>query len=133
MDTTVKSLEAAIKFRQMRQELMASNIANADTPGYKAKRLDFEEALARAIDVDNELSMKSSDQKHFDVGNGGFDNLAPHVYEDPNGVVSENGNTVERDKELAAMAENQIMYNAAVQLMNKKLGMMKYAIGSDKD
>jgi len=133
MDTTVKSLEAAIKFRNMRQELMASNIANADTPGYKAKRLDFEEALARAIDVDNELAMQSNDKNHFDVGNGGFNNLEPHVYEDPNGVVSENGNTVERDKELAEMAENQIMYNAAVQLLNKKLGMMKYAIGADRD
>jgi flagellar basal-body rod protein FlgB len=40
---------------------------------------------------------------------------------------------VERDKELAEMAENQIMYNAAVQLLNKKLGMMKYAIGADRD
>lgn len=131
-DKTMKALAAALNFRQMRQELLASNIANAETPGYKAKRLDFEEALARALDVDGNLSMKATDSKHFDVGNGGFNNLQPEVYDDPNGVVSEDGNTVDRDAELANMAENKIMYDAAVQLLNKKLGLLKYAISSDR-
>ena len=54
-DKTFKALEASLKFRQLRQELISSNIANAETPNYKAKKLDFEEALARALDTD-ELS-----------------------------------------------------------------------------
>jgi flagellar basal-body rod protein FlgB len=132
-DSTMKALEASLKFRQMRQELISSNIANAETPGYKAKKLSFEEALARALDVDGELSMKSEDGQHYDVGGGGFNNLEPEVSENPNGVVSEDGNTVERDKEMADMAENQIMYNASVQLMNKKLGLLKYVVGSEKE
>ncbi|MFZ8933509.1 MAG: flagellar basal body rod protein FlgB, partial [Bacteriovoracaceae bacterium] len=45
-DKTLKALATSLKFRQMRQELISSNIANAETPGYKAKRIDFEEALA---------------------------------------------------------------------------------------
>lgn len=131
-DKTMKALAASLNFRQMRQELISSNVANADTPGYKAKRLDFEAALARAIDVDGELGMKNNDPKHYDVGNGGFSNLEPEVYEDPNGVVSEDGNTVDREQELARMAENKIMYDAAVQLLNKKLGLLKYAVASEK-
>jgi flagellar basal-body rod protein FlgB len=131
-DKTLKALAAAVKFREMRQEIISSNIANAETPGYKAKRLDFEAALARALDVDGEMGMKVEDGKHFDVGSGGFDNLQPETYEDPNGIVSEDGNTVDREAEMVRMAENKVMYDALVQLMNKKIGLMKYTIQSEK-
>ena len=127
-DKTLEALAASLNFRQMRQEIISSNIANADTPNYKAKRLDFENALARALDVDGHLGMKSSDKKHYNVGSGEFDNLEPEIYQDPNGVVSEDGNTVDRESELAKMAENKVLYDATVQLLNKKLGLMKYAI-----
>jgi flagellar basal-body rod protein FlgB len=129
-DPTIQALEASLKYRQLRQELIASNIANAETPGYKAKKIDFEEALARALDVDDELKMKTSDSKHFNVGGGGFNNLQPEIYEDSNGITSMDGNNVDRDQEMAEMAENKIMYDASVQLLNKKLGLLKYAIGS---
>jgi flagellar basal-body rod protein FlgB len=129
-DKTIQALATSLNFRQMRQELIAANIANAETPGYKSKRLDFEAALARALDIDGQMSMNSSDKRHFNVGSGGFDNLQPEVYDDPNGIVSEDGNTVDRDHELALMAENKILYDATIQLLNKKLGLKKYAISS---
>ena len=131
-DKTIQALAASLKFRQLRQELIASNIANAETPGYKAKELNFEEALARALDVDEEQTLKTTDGKHFNVGGGGFKNLEPEITEESNGIVSPDGNTVDRDKEMAEMAENKIMYDASVQLLNKKLALMKYAIGSDR-
>ena len=118
-DKTLKALTTALNFREMRQELISSNVANANTPGFKAKKLDFEEALA-------------SDDRHFNVGNGGFNNLEPEIYDDPNGVVSENGNTVDVESEMARMNENKIMYDALVQLINKKMGLMKYAITNEK-
>jgi flagellar basal-body rod protein FlgB len=131
-DKTMRALAASINFRQMRQELISSNIANAETPGYKAKRIGFEEALSRALDVDGEQSLNIDDEKHFDVGSGGFNNLQPEVFEDPNGLVSEDGNTVDRDKEMSLMAKNKILFDASVQLLNKKLSLMKYAIGSER-
>lgn len=131
-DKTLKALASSLNLRQIRHEILTSNIANADTPGYKAKRVDFEEALQRALDVDGNLEMLTSDEKHFDVGNGGFENLQPEIYEDPNGIVSEDGNTVDRDAEMAKMAENKILYDASVKLLNKKLGMLKYTINSEK-
>lgn len=129
---TLQALSAAVKFREMRQEIISSNIANAETPGYKAKKLDFEEALARALDVDGQMNMNIDDGQHFNVGNGGFNNLQPEIYDDPNGVVSEDGNTVDREAEMAKMTENKIMYDTLVQLMNKKLGLMKYTINSER-
>lgn len=131
-DKTMKALAAALNFRQMRQDIISSNIANSETPGYKAKRLDFEEALARALNVDGQLQMNSSDPRHFDVGGGGFSNLEPEIYEDPSGEVSEDGNTVDRDKEMALMAENKIMFDSAIQLLNKKLGMKKYLVTNER-
>jgi flagellar basal-body rod protein FlgB len=131
-DKTIQALAASLKYRQLRQELIASNIANAETPGYKAKKIDFEDALARALDVDDELKMNTTDSKHFNVGGGGFNNLQPEVHEDANGIVSPDGNSVDRDQEMADMAENKIMYDASVSLLNKKLGLMKYAVGSDR-
>lgn len=129
-DKTMQALQAAMKFRQLKQEVHAANIANAETPNYKAQKLDFEEALARALDTDGQMNMATSDSKHFNVGNGGFDNLEPEIYDDPNGVVNPNGNTIDRDKELAEMAENKLLYDASVQLINKKFGLLKYTVGS---
>ncbi len=131
-DKTLKALASAIKFREMRQEIISSNVANSETPGYKAKRLDFESALARALDVDGEMGMKVENGLHYDVGSGGFDNLQPELINDPNGIVSEDGNTVDREAEMAKMTENKIMYDALVQLVNKKMGLMKYAVQSEK-
>ena len=51
---TLQALASSLKFREMRQEIIASNVANANTPGYKAKRVDFEAALARALDTDED-------------------------------------------------------------------------------
>jgi flagellar basal-body rod protein FlgB len=131
-DKTLKALTTALNFREMRQELISSNVANANTPGFKAKKMDFEEALARALDVDGQMQMNVLDGRHHNVGNGGFNNLEPEIYDDPNGVVSENGNTVDVEAEMARMAENKLMYDALVQLVNKKMGIMKYAINSEK-
>lgn len=131
-DKTTQALMASLKFRQLRQEIHAANVANAETPNYKAKRVDFEDALARALDTDGQMNLNTTDGKHFNVGSGGFDHLEPEVYDDPNGIVAANGNTVDRDKELAEMAENKIMYDATVQLINKKFGLLKYAVGSER-
>lgn len=132
LNKTMQALATALNFRQMREKLITSNIANAETPGYKAKRLEFEDALAKALDFEKTNSLKVSDEKHFNVGGGGFDNLEPEVFEDPNGIVSENGNTVDRDAEMARLAENEVLYNASVQLLNKKLALRKYILSSEK-
>ena len=133
MDTTMKALATSLNLRQMRNELISSNIANAETPGYKAKRLDFEEALQRAIDIDRTQTLKTTDAKHYNVGGGGFDNLSPSLYEDPNGMVSENGNTVNRDDEMVRMADNKIMYDASIQLMKKKLNRLSSLLNSERN
>jgi flagellar basal-body rod protein FlgB len=125
---TTASLAAALNFRQMRHQITASNIANAETPGYKAKVVDFEDALARAIDLDGSGAMTTSSPEHFAVGPGAISNARADVYDNPDVNVTNDGNTVDMEKEISSLQENSILYKAALQLINKKLGALKYAV-----
>ncbi len=127
-DKTQKALGAAINFRLLKQNVLNSNVANAETPGYKAKKLDFEEALSRAIDNENLGKMHVSNPDHFMMGQGAISRARADVYDNPDVVVSNDGNTVNLEREMAELAENTILYRAAVKLMNKKLAAMKYAV-----
>jgi flagellar basal-body rod protein FlgB len=126
-DKTTNALGAAINFRQLKQEVTASNIANAETPHYKAKKVDFEEALSRAVDISgmNQMATDSADQ--FTVGGNSIGSVRADVYENPDITVTNDGNTVDLEKEMSQLSENTIIYKAAIQLINKKLANLAYA------
>lgn len=103
--------ETALGVRAYRQELIASNIANADTPGYKAVDIDFQEALriARSIASAPPLSLATTASGH--IQGQAQTSLPPyplkyHVPTQP----SADGNTVEMDIERAKFAENAVMW-----------------------
>lgn len=134
-DKTSSALGASLNMRLMRQNVISSNIANHETPGYHAKKLDFEEALARAIDLDGMRSMSTSDESHYSVGGPGgksIGKVAPDIYENPEGAMNNDGNTVDLEREMSSLAENSIMYKAALQLMNKKMAALRYAVGDGR-
>lgn len=118
-DTTTDTLAASLRFRNLRNNVTASNIANAETPGYKAKVVDFENALQRAIDL--------SSSKDPSAPGPSINNLRADVYDNPEINVANDNNTVDLEKEMANMQENTILYKAALQMINKKLGSLKYA------
>lgn len=126
-DKTLGALSVSSNMLQLRQNLISSNVANAETPGFKAKKLDFEEALARAVDLSGLGSMSTSHADHIPVSGGSLKSVAPDVYENPDVEVSNDGNTVDLEREMAAMRETSLMYKAAIQLINKKLAALKYA------
>lgn len=126
-DKTIKGLATSANMRLLRQNLTTANIANAETPGYHAKKLDFEEALARALDIDGIRSMNATHPDHFPVGGGSIQGIRPDIYDNPDVPVNNDGNTVDLEKEMSALAENTVLYRAAVQLINKKLGALRYA------
>jgi flagellar basal-body rod protein FlgB len=113
--------------RQLRHNVTSSNVANAETPGYHAKKMDFEGALQRALDLDGGNSLSTSSPEHFAVGGVSVTKTRPDIYDDPEGAVNNDGNTVDIEKEMSALSENAIMYKAALQLINKKMAALKYA------
>lgn len=126
-DKTTNSLGAAINFRQLKQNVASSNIANAETPGYKAKKMDFEKALSRAVDIHGLGRMHTEHEDHFPVNGNSIANVRADVYENPDVTVTNDGNTVDLEREMAELAENTILYKAAIQLINKKLAGLAYA------
>jgi flagellar basal-body rod protein FlgB len=125
-DKTTSALHTNLNMRQLRHNLTASNIANAETPGYHAKKLDFEEALARALDLDGTRGLSTSHPEHFSTG-GANPTVRPDVYDNPEGAVNNDGNSVDLEKEMSALSENAVLYKAALQLINKKMAALKYA------
>ena len=126
-DPTTQALSTSLNMRLLRHNLISSNVANAETPGYHAKKLDFEEALARALDIDGLRGMSTSNEAHFSVGGHGSNKVTPEIYENPDGTLNNDGNSVDLEKEMSALAENTILYKAALQLINKKLAALRYA------
>lgn len=127
-DKTTNALQTSLAMRQLRHSVTASNIANAETPGYHAKKVDFEAALGRALDIEGLRGMSTSSGDHIAVG-GASAAVRPDVYENPEGAINNDGNTVDLEKEMSALSENAILYKTALQLINKKMAALKYAIG----
>jgi flagellar basal-body rod protein FlgB len=125
-DSVVGALNTSMNLRLVEQNVVSSNIANADTPGYKAKRVEFEHALRDALQVGDKLPMQGADPRH--IVRSETDPVFPEIYEDANGVESLDGNTVDRAAEMGKLSENEILYNSSAELLKKKLGMLKYAI-----
>ena len=125
-DPTIGALNTVMNLRLMNQNVISSNIANADTPGYKAKAMEFEGALRDALGTGDNLSAQGSHPSH--IQHRATDPVNPEIFEDPNGVESLDGNTVDRSVEMAKMAENQLLYDSAAEMLKRKLGMLKYAV-----
>jgi flagellar basal-body rod protein FlgB len=129
-DKTTDALATSLAMRQIRHNITSANIANAETPNYHAKKMDFEDALARALDLDGNNKLSTSSGDHYAVG--GQPTVGPDIYENPEVAVSNDGNTVDFEKEMSALQENSILYKTALQLINKKMAAMKYAISETR-
>jgi flagellar basal-body rod protein FlgB len=111
-DRTTVLLEKVLDLRARNQQLIASNLANAQTPGFEASRLSFDEDLQNALQAER-------------PGPQGLEKSRARI-ENIHGSVDRSKKAVEPDQEMIDLAENQILYESAVQMLNKKFGMLKY-------
>lgn len=128
LDEALRFHQVALSLRSARQELLASNIANADTPGYKARDIDFSSALQNAMAGSTEkLPMATSSSAHLD-GNAGSSVMgAPVLYRRPD-QPSADGNTVNMDVERAQSADNALRYEAGIKFLSDDLKNMLAAL-----
>jgi flagellar basal-body rod protein FlgB len=119
--------------RLKRSQLIDANIANAETPGFRALGYDFEDHLQALTDRTEGSSMRATQDKHFrlpGVPNNG--KVESDVYIRPTESVGHDGNTVDIDVEMAQLAGNQILYRATVEAINRKIATLRYAINGGR-
>lgn len=110
-------------FHAQRAELLASNIANAETPGYRARDVDFRSAL-RAAGVDR---LEQSHERHM-ASNSRFQTATFYRKPDQSSI---NGNTVDMPKEQTAYAENALRYQVNLRFLDGKIKSMMLALRGD--
>jgi len=113
----------ALDFRAMRQDMISSNIANADTPFYKPRDVRFEDALAakKAEIFDqkkNKLSLAQTNSSHIPLRDEKSSKIPTRFFRDGH-MARNDGNSVDIDVETTEMSKNSVMFNALVQA-NKK-------------
>ena len=126
LDNQMRFHQAAFKLQAYRQELLASNIANADTPNYKARDLDFRAALSKAQSSRSAPGLKKTDSEHLSAG--GDEPLAEYEGYRTEVQSAVDGNTVDMDQERTAFAETAFHYEASLNFINRLLKGMRTAI-----
>ncbi len=122
----------ALKLRAERQRVLASNIANADTPNYKATDFDFKSALQSAVSAGNTLNTSAAngamrtDARHLSTSTMSLPGVDMQ-YRTPN-QLSIDGNTVEMDTERASFADNAVRYEASLRFLNAQIKALTTAI-----
>lgn len=120
---------SALNLRSYRQELLASNIANADTPNYKARDIDFKSALNAAVAgrSEGDLALARSQRGHLPgLAEPNPYGAAVRYRSEYQGAVD--GNTVNMDIERAAFAENAMQFEAILTFINGRLKTLASAI-----
>ena len=120
-DKSFQVIEQALDIRMKRHTVMASNLANADTPGYRAREIDFAGELKRALSEPEDLT--KTNEKHMDISGA----TQSHIVFDEAGAVGNDGNNVDLDITMGKISSNAQGYNNAVNLLTMKLRMLRDA------
>ncbi|MFM8270019.1 MAG: flagellar basal body rod protein FlgB [Pseudomonadota bacterium] len=121
-DKTIDTLSKSLDLHLLRQSVISDNIANAETPQFKARKVEFEAELQRAVDA-NESGAMGPD----------ISSIEATIVQDPHSEMGQDLNTVDMDREMAAMTKNDVQYSAGTQMINKKFFFLKYAIGEGRN
>lgn len=128
MFTNVNYLQKGLDASALRTQVIQNNIANAETPGFKASSVDFETMFYDALTKADGLQTKTTRDKHIDFSGANLDEVNPVIRERYNTTHRMDENNVDIDYENAKLAENQIYYNLLVEKINGDLGRLRMAI-----
>jgi flagellar basal-body rod protein FlgB len=136
LDAVFRFHETALKVGGQRQQVIASNMANADTPGFKASTVDFSDALARATGETGSASaaprvtLHGTRAGHIDrsADSGAVVLSTTDLHPQAPTQPSIDGNTVDMDVERAAFADNTVRYEASFSFLNHQIKTLMSAI-----
>lgn len=122
-DNVFATLEKSMDIRFKRHAILTGNIANTDTPGYRAREVDFSGELDRALNEKAEALTKTN-ALHMDVSS----ESAAHTVLDTSGTIGADGNNVDLDIQLGKVSSNSRGYQNALSLYDMKLRLLRLAV-----
>ncbi|MDI6852296.1 MAG: flagellar basal body rod protein FlgB [Deltaproteobacteria bacterium] len=120
-DNLIDILEHSLTWQSRRHEIIAGNVANLDTPNYTGKELDFKALLAGYANGGPRVRLTATHPGHIQG-----------ELSTPAGFVQDTGKAVDIDREMVAMAENQLSFQASAQMLGKKLEGLRTVIEGDR-
>lgn len=116
-DKTIDTLSTSLDLLLVRHSVISDNIANAETPGFKSRRVEFEAELQKAVDA-HDAGVESEP----------IASVKPIIFDDPRSELGQDLNSVDMDREMAALTKNDVKYSASTQAISRKFNLLKYAI-----
>jgi flagellar basal-body rod protein FlgB len=122
-------IQKTLDLRFQRQNALAANVANVETPGYRAKELVFEKALGAAMRAGEPGPLRVTNARHFDGKPAlPLELVKPEIIRAGNPVGSIDGNTVDMEREMAKLAENQLAYATLTRILTERFRALRIAI-----
>ena len=125
LDPVTASIEKLLDLRTRQHAMTVANLANADTPGYRARHVDFGRSLARLL---RDAGPARTHEAHLS-GNGLSEVVIRQVEPPP---WAGDGNSVDPQREMAVLTENQLLYNASIEIFNRRLGLLRYVVSEGR-
>lgn len=133
LDASLRFQQEALNLRTQRQQVLAANIANADTPEFRARDFDFSRELARAVEDGRGVSsmrLAATSTRHLQGASTAALAVRELLYRVPD-QPSLDGNTVDMDRERAQFVDNTVRYQASLTFLNSRLQGLKTAMQSE--
>ena len=124
LDNILGIYEQSLRLRNQRSDILASNIANADTPGYKARDIDFRSVLKQHAVQPSKL--QATNPKHFQ--NSEIGKSTAYIQFSSSNQPSLDGNTVDAQQEILKFSENEQRFNATVGFLEGKVKRIEQAL-----
>ena len=127
MDVMQKGLSAA----WTRNAVIRNNIANVETPNFKASYVEFESLLARSLQEGGFVGARTH-RGHRDIGVGNFDNIQPMIRQSRELSMRFDGNNVDIESENVRLAQNSLFYNTLMEKLNSEIRRLRMAISEGR-
>ncbi len=129
-DRLHSGLGQVLDLRQTQHALTAANLANADTPNFRAKYVPFDQVLSSAVDRNGSMDLRRTHAQH--VSAPGMDASNPEVAEIEPPPWAMDGNSVNPERESVRITENAMMYDAVARGLSRRMALLRYAASDGK-
>ena len=125
---TISLLERTLNIRSLQHRVLSSNIANMDTPNYKAVELAVAEEINGSQNAASSIQLVQTQPGHLPLKHNAADNVKLKVAKPPEFSLRGDGNTVDLDRTMGSLAENTLLYKTAAQIISHKFSGLKNVI-----